>query len=268
MGQDRGRKPIAMPTVACYTIRLGLGKRFYGTCGPRGRRRLRLGIFRDPAWPVGRFLGLKYWRGTLLGGGLSVLILSLTACGADPTALGDPAPGIVANGESEHESIIFEDIRTEITRGNQRLQQIQARWGIYDREEETLDLQDLEITFFSKGEQVGEARCGRGMLWLTDDHLEKEGHGRHDVLLTDDVWYHTSEGWIVRTPRMRYTHLDTTLRSDHGYVKQIPVDGGFFISRGKRFEIKILVESGTFDYWRDFGSRIVLEKSETPELIP
>jgi len=165
-------------------------------------------------------------------GVLLALIAGLAWSGDEDRAPEEPKARPVPEEQEDHATITLRGFQTELTRDGLPMQRLHAEWGRYDQVEEILDLRDLEATFFSKGRKIGEARCGRGQIWLSDRHLKKTGHGRQDVLLTDDVQYRTMAGCVIQSPRMLYTSGDATIRSGDPYIKQVKTDDGYWVGRG------------------------------------
>ena len=202
-------------------------------------------------------------------GVLMALIVSLAWSGDTDRASEEPKARPVTEGKEDHATITLRGFQTELTRDGLPMQRVYAEWGRYDQVAEILDLREVKATFFSKGTKIGEAHCGRGQIWLSDQHLEETGYGRQDVLLTDDVNYRTMTGIVIQSPRMVYTSSDATIRSKDPYIKQIKIDNdGYWIGRGDGFEIKISIEESTFDTWYEYGNPAVMKKMETPELTP
>lgn len=198
--------------------------------------------------------------------GVSLILCLATAAGAakkSPTQSATANPG---GGLGRHPSIEIQDFKSQVTRNGLKMQQIQARSGRMDETERILDLKDLRVKFFDAGTTKGEAVCGTGRVWLMDRPKEKISN--HDILLKDRVTYHTSEGWIVQTPQMRYTKADSMLRSDKGYLKQMPDRDQYLIGRGQGFAVKLLIQKSTFERWEEYGNPAILEKSKEPVIKP
>jgi len=168
---------------------------------------------------------------------------------------------------SKHPAIIIEDFQTEVHRDGVKLQEIQAAWGLMDQVDQTIDMRALRVKFYDNGQFKGEAVSGTGRTWLKD--RPEEQAMAHDLLMTKTATLRTSDGILLRSPRMEYRSTSDTLSSNAGFVQQIPSQGGrFIIARGDRFEIKLNSDRNNFDSYQEYGRPVVLQKSQKPELTP
>lgn len=166
----------------------------------------------------------------------------------------------------DHPRILMQNVRCQITKQGVLSQEIKAAAGNMDQKEDILDLTQLNVKFYDGATSKGQASGGFGRVWLKDRPAEKISS--HDVLLREHVLYQTPEGWLLQTPEMRYTSADSMLRSDKGYVQQMPTKDGWLVGRGNRFEIELNLEQKTFKSWTGYGTPAVFDKSKRPELKP
>ena len=167
-------------------------------------------------------------RGALAEVGRPVGLLMLAACwlglpgldGASGAQTPDPVEDDLF--QSKHELVLVEGLDAEITKDGLLRQRIHAETAWLDEKEQILDLKALRVSFHDGDEPKGEAKSGRGRIWLTD--RPEENIAAHDLLLTDTVRYYTPEGGIVQSPEMRFTNTDAVMRSDKGYVKQLTLE--------------------------------------------
>lgn len=176
--------------------------------------------------------------------------------------------------DATHPIIAFEGIKAEVHQDGVPLQALKARWGEMDEKENILDLRRMEVKFFDAGKETGQALAGYARTWLKDRPAEKIA--THDMVLSDTVTYKMSDqattgtmrGWVLQTPALRYTSSDATLRSNQGYLKQMPAASGYYIGRGNGFEIKLLLEKSSFETYKEYGDPAVIQKSEKPVIVP
>lgn len=194
-----------------------------------------------------------------------------------------------ADQDFERPSIVFEGVKSEIHHDGVRLQEIASDWARLDEEDQTLDMRNMRVKFFDVDQGTtststtktgapptvpvpgtekvkGTANAGTARTWLKD---RPEDHAAtHDMFLSDKVIYRTNDGWILMTPEMHYTSGDSMLRSDKGYIKQLPLKSGYIIGDGHGFDIKLSLEKNTFESYKEYGNPAVLKKSDKPVLQP
>jgi len=178
-------------------------------------------------------------------GGTTVLLAALLGVGLWmlmdlPDSEAQPAtssPGTLPEDifDLDSEQIILEDFQTEITEQDETQHRISASWARLNESDEIIDMKGLSVEFYSDNRPRGEATSGYGRIWLEDS--EEDGRSRNDLLLSETVRYYTikqeddeeaaQQGeWVLETPLMLFTSDDSTLRSDKGYVKQMPMESG------------------------------------------
>lgn len=162
--------------------------------------------------------------------------------------------------------LILEGVRCQVHRQGNIRQDMTAKAGRYDEEENILDLDQLHVQFQDQGKALGELACGGGRVWTSD--RPKEQIHAHDMLLQQTVRLQTPERIMLETPEMRYNALESRLWSDKGFKKQLPTRQGYMVGSGDRFDIKLLLDKNTFDYWKEYGNPVVIKKSEKPVLEP
>jgi hypothetical protein len=169
-------------------------------------------------------------------------------------------------------AIYIEDFQTQVTRGPAKLQEIHGQWGKMDRLDNIVDMKVLTIRFYDEKSTTGqvrlEATSGSGRLWMKA--RPKENIAQNDLVMGDTVNLRTSDGWLMRTPAMRYSSAEDTLRGDQGFIKQMKAAGrsDYIIGRGDGFDIKLARDRSTFESYREYGHPWSLNKSPKPEIQP
>jgi hypothetical protein len=167
----------------------------------------------------------------------------------------------------EHPQIIMNGLRCQIHRDGKVQQDIRAKTGQFDELANILDLDQLNVKYLDEGTTIaGQLDCGRGRVWTTA-HPEK-GINAHDMLLQQGVRLQTKDLLKLQSPEMRYNAQASTISSDKGYQQQMPMGKKFMIGKGQRFELKLLVDKNSFEYWKAFGNPAEMRKSEKPVLNP
>lgn len=201
---------------------------------------------------------------------LLILVIGLACAqdgpeGAAPSSAG--AASQATSAQIQPEGIYLEGFRLDIIRQGKTRQKLQAANGHYDQSAETLDLNELRVNFFDAETTRGQAVSGHGRVWLKEQPGGKIG--KNDIHLDQTVRFITGEGWILQSPEMWFTQKDSTLRSDQGYVKQLPMATGYLVARGKSFAIALSLDENTFTHWREMGDprtgeQVTFKKSDEP----
>lgn len=202
---------------------------------------------------------------TLLLIGLPLLV-GVAGQPASPKATPAPASPdtTMPHVEDTANVILLEAVTLDVTRDGQPRQHIQTDWGVLRQAEGILDVGPLEADFIAEDGQGGRATCGNGRIWLEPT----EEHGENDMLLEGGVRFETSQGWIILTPMMYYDWDDGRVLGEQGFVKQLALDPGFIVGRGDRFILDFNLEDGAIESWTEYGEPLILEKTDTPGIIP
>lgn len=252
----------------------------------RGRIATLLWMARDPD----RMQGMKrilptVSKGVTLKTSCQALLIVVLLCGLIGLARGqggekqpvaaadtlDVSTSPAAAASLPAEGIYLEGFRLDITRSGVTRQKLTSVKGRYDQKRGTLDLDGLHVLFFDGPTTRGEATSGHGRLWLQADPAKKIE--KDEILLDKTVRFDTDEGWVLQSSLMRFRQSDSTLRTDQGYVKQLPLDKGFLIDKGKSFEITLSLDKNTFTSWREMGDaktgeQVTIVKSDKPVIKP
>ena len=169
--------------------------------------------------------------------------------------------------DPSHPLLRMEGVRCQVHREGLLRQDIKAQTGRYDEKVSILDLDKLVAKFVDQGTTVvAQINCGNGRVWTSS--RPDEQITAHDMLLQKTVRLQTKDHLLLQTPEMRYTSADSTLHSNKGYLRQMPMGNSFMIGRGQGFEIKLLMEKNTIQFWREYGNPAEMRKSEKPVLNP
>lgn len=204
-------------------------------------------------------------NGLLIAMTIGALLLGLTSQAQEESETESPREAAGPPEALRNPSLTLYEFRAEITRAGQLRQKIIADWARLDESDDVLYMRDIQVDFFNQGQHNGSASSGQGTIWLSDQTAS--GHLRHDILLTDRVYYEIPGGWILQAPSMSYANLTSTLRGVEGYIKQLKLENGYLVGAGDRFEMKISLQEGTFDSWKEYGNPTILKKTEEPEIV-
>ena len=183
---------------------------------------------------------------------------------------GEEKPSLVSSTgrptRTDHTVIRLQNMRTEVTSRGVKQHDINAAFGELDEKDKIMDLESLDVIFYKNGIKSGAAQCGSGRVWMKDN--EKDKAKRNDVQMASGVDFQSGDGWFLRAPEMRFTNLDSTVRTDAGFVKQKKMkDGGYLVGTGQSFEIVLDTVEGTLQQWTERGNPVVLEKTDKPGII-
>ena len=178
---------------------------------------------------------------------------------------------VIAEDESVSgkSAITIENFHFQVHKQGAMLQEIEAQYGHLDQQENIIDMHNMKVKIYNEITSTTrvEASSGAGKVWLKARPAERIAN--RDFQLTGGVTLHAMDGLVLQTPQLRYSSRDNTLRSDHGFKKQIQAaEGIWWNGQGERFEIELTPDQSNIERIIEYGQPYVLRKTNRPELTP
>lgn len=256
--------------IVCLARRVRSRRR---ACPGRGRRRgplltlglglLLLGLAFGPAWTASK-TGSKTKSKTASKAAAKAAQAASKKAAEEAAAAQPFAPG--------HSLLLLGGLRCQVHLEGVVRQDFVAETGRYDELAHVMDMERMRAKFMNgdPGTTVtAELKCGTGRIWTAD--RPKEGISTHDMLLQQTVHLRTGDNVQLQSPEMRYDAAATSLRTDKGFVEQIPAGTGYYIGKGQRFDIKLNFDENSFDSIKQYGTPgalTELRKNEKAVLNP
>lgn len=192
--------------------------------------------------PQPRFGGRKRWIGGLAA--ISGLLSFITiAWAAD-------------NQPAGRDLVELDDVHAEVRAGETLAYEIEAAKGFYAADSRVVMLQGPRVSIYDKQGQLKDRVRGReGRMWpvpavVTHEDGSETVVTKYNWSIRGDVFFHSEQGYELRTPELFFDHQTSEIRSESGIQYLIPTGrGGFFEGTANEFRSVLGGETSLPQNW-------------------
>ncbi len=160
-----------------------------------------------------------------------------------------------AGVEAEEQSITVKKPQMVSYREGGKDKIIAAAEGKFLEKSQRLELSDVEIDLFDRGDLAAELSAQHGVLFLQDN--EEMERKKNDFLLQKNVVYENVDGSIFKTDSLVWKDEEEKFVSDAPFYMEQKTDEGVLIVEGKQLETDKNLKN-----WKKEGAKIQLIPKE------